>query len=349
MPYLISFILFQILAFLNALRLKVGMILLVSAILLFFIAFIFSYDSYIDRNNYVGYYEVISSGGFVFVEPAFYLISYVSKLVIGSPFLVFPLFASVGVLLKIYALSKMSPNVYLSLLVYISYFYLLHDNAQVRIGAAMTFVLFALYVYYYLNFSVRYYFLFILMAMMFHLSVVVFFIIPILISRRFGLYTKYVFMYMLLSLMIIACHLAGYSIMEQVVSSLNHSSFESEKIHSYVADTQSVNLYNAVVKLMPTYIILLIYLVFSKRINVLFPEASVYARLLCFGALLFSLLAPFQIVAYRVFDLFYFFSIILVPAVSLCFRSTLARYVFVLLFSLIYFVYVHFVIDFSPI
>jgi hypothetical protein len=262
---------------------------------------------------------------------------------------VFPLFAFVGILLKIYALSKMSPNVYLSLLVYISYFYLLHDNAQIRIGAAMTFVLFALYVYYYLNYSVRYYVLFIMIALMFHLSVVIFFVIPIFISRRFGLYTKEIFLCMLLSLVIITCHLIGYSILEQVVSSLNYSSVESEKIDAYIAGTQSVSLYNVIVKLLPTYIILIIYLLFSKRINSLFPEVSVYARLLCFGALFFSLLAPFQIVAYRVFDLFYFFSIILVPAVSLCFRSTLARYVFVLLFSLIYFVYVHFIIDFSPI
>jgi hypothetical protein len=347
--YLLSFALFQLLACLNALRLNASIVLLVSSFLLFFLSFVFSYDSYVDRNNYLGYYELISSGGFVFVEPAFYLISYISKIFSGSPFLVFPLFASVGILLKIYVLNKMSPNIYLSILVYISYFYLLHDNAQIRIGAAMTFVLFALYVYYYLNFSVRYYFVFVLMAMMFHFSVVIFFVIPFLISRRFGLYTKEIFSCILLSLVIIACHLAGYSILEQVVSSLSYSSTESEKINAYVANTQSVNLYNATVKLFPTYLVMFFYLAFAKRINELFPEASVYARLLCLGALFFSLLAPFQIIAYRVFDLFYFFSIIFIPAVSLCFRSALARYVLVLSFSLVYFIYVHFIIDFSPI
>lgn len=349
MPYLLSFVLIQFLAFLSALKNKSGLMLFLASMILFFLAFIFSYDSYVDRDNYVGYYEIISSGGFVFVEPAFYFISHVSRMITGSPILVFPLFAMVGVLFKIYALKNISPNVYLSLLVYISYFYILHDNAQVRIGAAMTFILLAFYFYYHLALSVRYYIFFVFVAMMFHLSVVIFFIIPLFISRRFGLYVRWVFLCMLFSMMIIVLHLSGYSILQLVLSNLSYSYFESEKIDAYVANAQGVGIYNAVVKLIPVYVVLLMYLIFSRKINYHFSQASVYARLLCFGALFFSLLAPLQIVAYRVFDLFYFFSIVFVPAVSFCFRSALARFMFVFLFSTIYFVYVHFVIDFSPI
>ena len=323
--------------------------LFVVSVVLFVLAFIFPHDSYVDRENYIGYYDIVSSGGFVFVEPAFYVISYTSRVIAGSPALVFPIFAVLGVLLKIYVLKRVTPNVYLSILVYLSYFYLLHDNAQVRIGAAMTFILLAFYLYYHLFISIRYYLFFVFVAMNFHLSVFIFLFIPMLISRRFGYHVLFVFMCMLISMVIVILHLSGYSMLQLALSNISYSHVESEKIEAYVANAQGVGVYNAFVKLLPVYFVLLIYVIFPKKINYYFPQASVYARLLCFGALFFSLLAPLQIVAYRVFDLFYFFAIVFVPAVSFCFSSALARFLFVFFFSTIYFVYVHFVIDFSPI
>lgn len=348
MPYILSFIFFQLLAFLNSCKVRLSFLLPISSLLLFFIAFVFSYDSYVDRVNYIGYYNVIASGGYLFVEPAFYFIAYISKVLTGGPFLIFPIFASIGVLLKIYILNRMSPNIYLSLLVYLSYFYILHDNAQIRIGAAMTFVLLAVYFYYYLNSMLRIYLLFVLIGLMFHISVIVFAFIPMVISRGRGLHTQFVFMATVSSFVLMVAHLLGYSALDIAMAHFTVDILESDKYSSYVENAQSVGLYNAVVKLVPAYLIILLYLIFSKRIIRLFPEASVYVRILCLGTVVFSLLAPFQTIAYRIFDLFYFFSILLIPIVALSFRIQIERYVFVFCLSVIYFVYVHFVIDFVP-
>lgn len=348
MPYILSFLFFQLLAFLNSCKVRLSYILPVSSLLLFVIAFIFPYDSYVDRLNYVGYYNVITSGGVLFVEPAFYAIAYLSKILVGGSFLIFPIFALIGILLKIYVLNRMSPNIYLSLLVYLSYFYLLHDNAQIRIGAAMTFVLLAFYFYYYLNSKLIIYLLFVLIGLMFHISVIVFAFIPMVISRGRGLHVQFVFMATVSSFMLVVAHLLGYSVLDIAMKHLTEGVLESDKYGAYVENAQSVGLYSAVVKLVPAYMIILLYLIFSKRIIRLFPEASVYARVLCVGTIAFSLLAPFQTVAYRIFDLFYFFSILLIPIVALSFRMQIERYIFVFCLSVIYFVYVHFVIDFVP-
>lgn len=262
--------------------------------------------------------------------------------------MIFPIFASIGVLLKVYAINRMSPNVYLSLLVYLSYFYMLHDNAQIRIGAAMTFVLFAFYFYFHLKSKLRIYLLLVFVGLLFHVSVILFAFIPLVISRRRGLYVQFVFMSVVSSFILIIFHLLGCSVFDIALAYLNEGILGSDKYSAYVENAQNVGVYSAVVKLLPAYTMILLYLLFAKKIIRIFPEASVYVRVICMGTVVFSLLAPFQTIAYRIFDLFYFFSILLIPIVALSFRMQVERYIFVFFLSVVYFVYVYFVIDFFP-
>ena len=70
------------------------------------------------------------------VEPTFTLISSLVKAVCPWPVLLFVIYASIGVTCKIFAIKRLTSLLFLSLVIYISNVYLLHDMTQIRAGVA---------------------------------------------------------------------------------------------------------------------------------------------------------------------------------------------------------------------
>jgi hypothetical protein len=90
----------------------------------------------VDRDyiNYVNFYNDIDNAS---VEPSFVLISkIVNYLLWDNVVFVFLLYAILGVFIKIRGILKYSDFRFLSILVYISYSYILHDLTQIRAGVA---------------------------------------------------------------------------------------------------------------------------------------------------------------------------------------------------------------------
>lgn len=125
----------------------------------------------IDRDS-LGYLAMIEYGTRSFMEPSFTIISFISKNIFTNPTVPFFLFyAILGVTLKMIAINKVSSFWMLSIVIYFSYSFILHDMTQIRVGVAAGFILLSLPPLYDRNF--KKFFLFVALATFFHYSAVV--------------------------------------------------------------------------------------------------------------------------------------------------------------------------------
>lgn len=104
----------------------------------------------LDRDS-INYSQFIISASFndslsLFkMEPLFWLIVEASKLLFSDPVRgTFVIFAILGVSLKLYAIKKISPFPVLSVLVYICFYFILHEMTQIRAGVATAIFLIAI-------------------------------------------------------------------------------------------------------------------------------------------------------------------------------------------------------------
>lgn len=125
-------------------------------IFLYFFFFIFSgirgdigrdYSTYI--NSYYNaakqlHYYLDWNSSFV-NEPMVDIIGSIAKYWLGDYFYFFFLFGFIGVSLKFYAIRKYSPLVFLSILIYYSKFFMLHELTQIRAGVASGIILCSLH------------------------------------------------------------------------------------------------------------------------------------------------------------------------------------------------------------
>ena len=141
-------------------------------IILFFIA-AFRDGSYIDSRgvqlaDYEVYISYFNSYNDVIVEPTFVLISWIIHQVNGSVIFLFIIYALIGVAIKMIAIRRMADFVMLSILVYMSRFFILHEMTQIRAGVAAGLILLS-YRYIYRKNIVKF-LLFIILASLFHIS-----------------------------------------------------------------------------------------------------------------------------------------------------------------------------------
>lgn len=169
---IVLFIIVAILAIIPLIDSKYNLVafILINIILACFAAF--RGEDFTDYKNYITYFE---QNGDIFVEPAFILISGFIHLFSNNVIFLFVIFAVLGVSLKFLAIKELTQLWALSIAIYISYFYILHDLVQIRAGVATGFLLLCIKPIYEKNFK-KFMFL-ALLAITFHYSAIL--IIPL--------------------------------------------------------------------------------------------------------------------------------------------------------------------------
>lgn len=94
-----------------------------------------------DYETYQMMFHKISNGINVNIEPTFYYITYFINYVQSNISLLILIFSIIGVTLKCIALSKLTEFWIYSILVYFSYFYIIQEMTQIRVGIASAFIL----------------------------------------------------------------------------------------------------------------------------------------------------------------------------------------------------------------
>ncbi|ENG8678065.1 EpsG family protein [Enterobacter hormaechei] len=136
-----------------------------------------------DSLAYLEAYNAFRQGEITIAEPTFNLFSAISNNLIGAEgiVLVFFFYSFIAVTLKLYVIQRYSKEQFLSVIVYLCMFFILHELTQIRAGVAAAFFIFALPNL--INGEKKKYILKILLACCFHLSAVL--LLPlILISNK---------------------------------------------------------------------------------------------------------------------------------------------------------------------
>ena len=98
------------------------------------------YSAYLDM-----YHNAVASGrANLIVEPTFSLISIWVDRLFGHPVFLFVIYAALGVSLKMTAIKRLSEFWFLSLVLYFSTYFMLHEMVQIRAGVAAGFILMAI-------------------------------------------------------------------------------------------------------------------------------------------------------------------------------------------------------------
>lgn len=143
----------------------------------------------IDRDS-LQYVHLILNEDNPLIEPTFKFLSGFLKLTFTDPILPFFLvYSIIGVSLKMIAIRKLSSFWILSVVIYISYSYTLHDLTQIRAGAAIGLILLALPSLYDRNLPI--FLIFVTLATLFHYSAVTMLVLwllkPLTINKWFYL------------------------------------------------------------------------------------------------------------------------------------------------------------------
>lgn len=122
-----------------------------------------------DYGLYLQYYN--DADDTLPVEYSFIIISDVIRCIFNDPFFLFLVYAVLGVLLKFLAIKNLSELYFLSLVIYIGNYLLLHEFTQMRAGVSASFLLLSLPAIY--NRSLKTFLLFVFLAAFFHYSALI--------------------------------------------------------------------------------------------------------------------------------------------------------------------------------
>lgn len=127
----------------------------------------------VDR-DYDSYIEMFYNYNDILLEPAFKFISYfIYTFMSGNYLYLFIVFGIIGVYVKLFAIKQLTQLWFLSLLIYFSYFFIMHEMTQIRVGVASAFLLLCIKPIYERDFKL--FLIFSTTAFLFHFSAIIIF------------------------------------------------------------------------------------------------------------------------------------------------------------------------------
>jgi len=275
-----------------------------------------------DSLNYVSVLHIsLSEANFIDKEPAFWIINELNRILFGgNEQTFFLIFAIIGVSLKLYLIRQYSVTPILSLLTYISMFFILHEMTQIRAGVAIGFVFLALHDLVKkrnISFITK-----ILIATLFHYSAIVMLMLYFLDKNKINS-----FLYFLLPLvgLFLSYTNVMIEIMYQAVPIL--PDFLSTKIHIYLSlmeqgkikQVNPVNIGNFF--LLCIYYLNLYVAAIKQKVEVKKGYYLLYIKLLGFGFFVLFSFSFLEVFAYRMANYLFFSIVFLLPIIVLYFRE----------------------------
>lgn len=295
-------------------------------LLIFFAGF---RGDYVDRDyvTYLSYLKIIDTISLIQVEPTFFLIAHIS-LLLGSSIMFFMIYAIIGVSIKAKAIVNLTEFWFLSLIIYFSYYFLLHEMTQIRVGVSAGILLLAVPDIY--NRKLVPFLLKILIGFLFHYSMIIFLPFYFLEKQKLNkvLYCGGIlFVYLLFFLGVNAFTLFSYVPI----------AFLQEKISTYQllmdqGENLAINVFNILMILRVVYMFILIYKAeMLQKINI---YSTVLIKIYSWSLFCLVLLASMPVMAFRVNQLLGIVEIILWPFMLYMFKEKYVIFPVVLLVAL---------------
>lgn len=310
-------------------RLQKIVLLIFAGILIVFAGFRKKYST----PDYAIYVDMFLYPSFLKVEPAFSTISALVHYFAGNQYVyLFVIFALLAVILKSYAIIRLTDLWLFSLLVYISYFFILHDLIQIRAGVSSALLLLALKpltdrkLLPFLGLSI--------LAITFHYTALLMlplWFLPKLNKKILALLIPFAYILYFLKLNIIYIIPIPY-IKEKIEI--------YQQLQSVSSEMDKINVFNMLflLKVSIFYFFLLKYKTVEAK-NRYFP-----ILLRVYGLALFSFVAfsTMPVVAFRVYEYLATVEIILIPLLWYCFRYKLIGRISIYSISLLLFYFILF-------
>lgn len=268
-------------------------------------------------------------------EPTFWLIQQLNLNFfygMSTPF--FFIYAITGVFIKYLVINKISPFPFLSFIVYISFFYIIHEMTQIRAGVATAFVFWSMHDV--INNKVKFFLAKIFFATMFHASAIFF---VFLYFIRPSLNFKDVILYTFLPIIGIAVMYLNILNEFFLFSSSYLPGFLSYKVELYydlanagkMEEASPINIGN-IVFIILTYFTL-VYLFFHKNQGVYVrPIIILSAKWLSVGVFILFSFSFIEVFAYRMSSYLLFPLVIIIPFVFTRFKPALIPLFFFVLY-----------------
>lgn len=279
-----------------------------------------------DYEGYVTYYNIIEDIPLTFLEPTFFAIAWLSKLLFKSYIGIFIIYSILGVGLKGIAIIKLTKYYSLSLILYWGSYFLLHEMTQIRVGVAAGILLISIP---YIQKKAPYpFFLIILIGCLFHYSLAIFvvfyFIDPNKINKN--LYIASIFI-------VFFATVSGLNIIS--ILSLIKLGFLSQKIETYQALLEQ-GVFGGISLLNPLLFLRIIILIFFISNYEILLSKNKYAvtivKIYAFSIFSFIALSPLPVLAGRLSQLLGIVEIILIPYLIYFLKPWYITVIIILLF-----------------
>lgn len=266
-------------------------------------------ESMPDYASYSGYYSYLIEGQFTyFIEISFILIAKTSNFIIANnPILMFCIYAILGVSIKFYAIQKLTPLFFYSLVIYVSNYFIIHEMIQIRTGVASAFILLSIVP---LQKRKLKNFLFLIgFATFFHYSSFIFVTLWLLRTGKFNVpiyfclipiaYLTHIFIDLGVVLNFIASLLPFDGLAEKLIG------------YSFAREDLTINVFG--IYPLSRVIIFIFFLYFIKDIQRYNKYLCILLKMYAFGIFSYIALAIFPIIAVRIGYTLMMTEIILIP------------------------------------
>lgn len=275
-----------------------------------------------DYEEYVNYYNEISTMTIQQVEPTFIIIANVSKVVFQSPIGMFIIYSILGVCLKGIAFFRLTKFYLLSLLLYVSFYFLLHEMTQIRVGIASAVLLLSIPSFY--NRKPLVFFSLSAIGICFHYSFVAFPFLYFLNTRNLNI--KF---YLLAIGAAIVTKVLAISIFS-IISILNlNSLFPKVEAYQQLLSLDINNKINLLDKLFLLRVLILLFFMWKWQVVYQYNQYTIILiKLYAISIVMYIVLSDLPVVGIRMRELFGIVEIILIP---LSIYAIKPRYVAVLI------------------
>jgi hypothetical protein len=260
-----------------------------------------------DYFTYVDYYNDLSNIPLTFLEPTFFVVSWLSSTVFHDYLGLFVIYSLLGVTIKGYAIKQLTPYYGISLILYFCSFFLLHEMTQIRVGVAAGILLLSIpYIH---QRKPGVFFLLILIGCMFHYSLMIFSFFYFIDSRRIN--PK---VYILCLFLIFFATILGFNLI--TITQYIKIGFLSSKIEAYqLLLEQGINAQISLLNplLFARMGILIFFILNYEQLLIKNENSLVITKIYAFSIFTFVALSPLPVLAGRVSQLLGVVEIVLVP------------------------------------
>ncbi|MDW8847216.1 EpsG family protein [Erwinia sp. MMLR14_017] len=263
-----------------------------------------------DHQNYLTIYGYIVHGDGYLIEPSYYFFSLLSDFLTSGPILLFVLYAIIGLGFKFYTFRTYSIFPVISVLVYYSNYYFLHEMTQIRIGVSIAIAIIAINNW--LNGNKKFFFILLFISCLFHYSALIFLIIPFMPKRRINAkeMAAYAFV-ILISYIMFILHFGFATAFSYIPIGYVQEKFAIYSQKAEMGEVQAINVFSVMQLIKIINIILMYFFVAKKHDDSKF--FNLMLRFYIFSTICWVVFFDIPVFAVRLSDLFGISEIFILP------------------------------------